>query len=81
MRQPTVSHHLKVLREAGWVRAERRGHEVYYSIEPEAAERFHEIASDLAQASAVASERRTRKGSTPDAPTPALASALPESTG
>lgn len=30
--QPTVSHHLKVLREAGLVRAERRGKEIYYTL-------------------------------------------------
>lgn len=45
--QPTVSHHLRVLREAGWVLAERRGHGVYYSIEPGAAERFRAIAGGL----------------------------------
>ena len=28
--QPTVSHHLKVLRESGWVRSERRGTFVTY---------------------------------------------------
>ncbi|MDQ1683085.1 MAG: ArsR family transcriptional regulator, arsenate/arsenite/antimonite-responsive transcriptional [Frankiaceae bacterium] len=33
--QPTVSHHLKVLREAGFVRTERRGQWIYYSIVPE----------------------------------------------
>ena len=47
VRQPTISHHLRVLREAGWVRAERRGTGVYYSIEPAAAERFRVIAADL----------------------------------
>ncbi|MBI3910235.1 MAG: winged helix-turn-helix transcriptional regulator [Armatimonadetes bacterium] len=31
--QPTISHHLKVLREAGLVRAERRGLWVYYSLD------------------------------------------------
>ncbi len=31
--QPTVSHHLKVLRDAGVVRSERRGSWVYYSLE------------------------------------------------
>jgi ArsR family transcriptional regulator len=30
--QPTVSHHLKVLREAGLVVGERRGRWVYYSV-------------------------------------------------
>lgn len=33
---PTVSHHLRVLREAGLVRSERRGTWVYYSIRHEA---------------------------------------------
>ena len=31
--QPTISHHLKVLREAGLVRSERRGTWVYYELE------------------------------------------------
>lgn len=33
---PTVSHHLRVLREAGLVTSERRGTWVYYSARPEA---------------------------------------------
>ena len=33
---PTISHHLKVLREAGLVDAERRGTWVYYRIRPDA---------------------------------------------
>ena len=33
--QPTVSHHLKVLREAGLVESERRGTWVYYRARPE----------------------------------------------
>jgi ArsR family transcriptional regulator, arsenate/arsenite/antimonite-responsive transcriptional repressor len=45
--QPTVSHHLRVLREAGWVTSERRGTWVYYAIEPAAAERFRAIAGAL----------------------------------
>lgn len=46
--QPTVSHHLKVLREAGWVTAERRGTWIWYSIRAEALDRFRSIAGDLA---------------------------------
>jgi len=42
--QPTVSHHLKVLRDAGWVDAERRGTWVYYRLRPEAAARFRQLA-------------------------------------
>lgn len=45
--QPTVSHHLKVLREAGWVSSERRGSFVYYSLRPEAFRRFGAIAGEL----------------------------------
>src|SRR5205823_14371598 len=33
--QPTVSHHLKVLREAGLVEGERRGTWVWYRVVPE----------------------------------------------
>jgi len=34
--QPTVSHHLRKLREAGLVSADRRGTWVYYRIDPRA---------------------------------------------
>ena len=33
---PTISHHLKVLREAGLITAERRGTWIYYRLEPAA---------------------------------------------
>ena len=33
--QPTISHHLKVLREAGLVESTRRGTWAYYSVKPE----------------------------------------------
>jgi ArsR family transcriptional regulator, arsenate/arsenite/antimonite-responsive transcriptional repressor len=46
--QPTVSHHLKVLREAGWVRTERRGSFIYYFLRPEALARFRHLAGQLA---------------------------------
>jgi ArsR family transcriptional regulator len=36
--QPTVSHHLKVLREAGIVGSERRGLWAYYYVNPDAVE-------------------------------------------
>lgn len=38
--QPTVSHHLKVLREAGVVSCERRGNWIYYRLEAKAASRI-----------------------------------------
>ena len=34
--QPTVSHHLKVLHDAGFVAREKRGTWAYYRLEPEA---------------------------------------------
>ena len=36
--QPTVSHHLRVLRDAGVVRSEREGTFVHYSLDPSAFE-------------------------------------------
>jgi ArsR family transcriptional regulator len=38
--QPTVSHHLKVLREAGIVDSEKRGLWAYYYVRPDALERL-----------------------------------------
>jgi ArsR family transcriptional regulator, arsenate/arsenite/antimonite-responsive transcriptional repressor len=40
--QPTVSHHLKVLREAGIVGSERRGLWAYYYVQPDALEDLSE---------------------------------------
>lgn len=45
--QPTVSHHLKVLREAGWITGERRGTWIWYSLRPEAAARFKQLATSF----------------------------------
>jgi ArsR family transcriptional regulator len=36
LNQPTVSHHLRILREAGLVTCERRGTWVYYQLAPDA---------------------------------------------
>jgi ArsR family transcriptional regulator, arsenate/arsenite/antimonite-responsive transcriptional repressor len=36
--QPTISHHLRLLREAGLVEVERRGTWAYYRLVPEAVE-------------------------------------------
>jgi ArsR family transcriptional regulator len=40
--QPTISHHLKVLREAGLVESTRRGTWGYYRLVPEAIEALRE---------------------------------------
>ncbi|MET4612800.1 ArsR family transcriptional regulator [Rhodococcus sp. PvR044] len=45
--QPTISHHLKVLREAGLLDSERRGTWVYYRVIPAA---LHRLSSALADA-------------------------------
>jgi DNA-binding transcriptional ArsR family regulator len=45
--QPTISHHLKVLREAGWVESDRKGTWIYYSIRPEALRRLRDLAGEL----------------------------------
>jgi ArsR family transcriptional regulator len=42
---PTISHHLRVLREAGLVDSERRGTWVYYCIRPDA---VHQLGALLA---------------------------------
>ncbi len=47
VRQPTVSHHLKVLRDAGWISGERRGTWIWYSLRPEAIERFRLLAGGI----------------------------------
>jgi ArsR family transcriptional regulator len=46
--QPTVSHHLKVLREAGVISGERRGTWIYYRLEPKAAARIASLGHLLA---------------------------------
>jgi ArsR family transcriptional regulator len=40
LNQPTVSHHLRVLRKAGLVTCERRGTWVYYQLAPDALTRI-----------------------------------------
>ncbi len=48
-KQPTVSHHLRALREAGVVVAEPRGRFTYYRLLPEA---FEDAAAQLADLAA-----------------------------
>src|SRR6266545_4214267 len=45
--QPTISHHLKVLRDAGAVVSERRASWVFYRIAPNLIERLGGIARSL----------------------------------
>ncbi len=57
--QPTVSHHLRILREAGIVRAERRGTYVHFALQPTAAERLTALVRGLRPPSTGAAMPRT----------------------
>jgi ArsR family transcriptional regulator, arsenate/arsenite/antimonite-responsive transcriptional repressor len=46
--QPTISHHLKVLREAGVVTSERQGTNVVYSLAPDFGRRWADLGARLA---------------------------------
>lgn len=46
--QPTVSHHLKVLKEAGLLTSERRASWVYYSVVPQALATLSSVLSVVA---------------------------------
>jgi DNA-binding transcriptional ArsR family regulator len=45
--QPTISHHLKVLREAGVVASERQGTNIIYSLAPDFEQRWLAIGAGL----------------------------------
>lgn len=45
--QPTVSHHLRILREAGLVVCERRGTWVYYRLAPDARDRLRDALTSI----------------------------------
>lgn len=45
--QPAISHHLKVLRDAGFVSATRRANFAYYHTTPEALDRFSQVAHQI----------------------------------
>lgn len=59
--QPTVSHHLRVLREAGVVVSERRGSNVYYRVAPDLLERLGVIAQGLVPGGLVPAASLTRE--------------------
>jgi ArsR family transcriptional regulator len=50
--QPTVSQHLKVLRDAGLVRTRRQGTQICYSLEPGAIRELSQVLAALAPQSA-----------------------------
>jgi len=59
--QPTASHHLRVLREAGWIAGERRGTWIWYSLRPEAVRRFRELAGELEPARSLPASGATNR--------------------
>jgi len=61
--QPTISHHLKVLREAGVVVSERRGNSIFYRISPDLIERMGTIAKGLVPGGLVPLSALGRSGS------------------
>ena len=54
VRQPTVSHHLKVLRDAGVVTTRRQGTYIYYRLAPDFAQRWGNLSASLAGLVAIA---------------------------
>jgi ArsR family transcriptional regulator len=54
--QPTISHHLRILRQAGLVRCERRGTWMHYRLQPEALSALRRIDAEVEQLS------RSREG-------------------
>ncbi|MBI2781474.1 MAG: helix-turn-helix transcriptional regulator [Chloroflexi bacterium] len=71
--QPTVSHHLKVLRDAGAVTSERRGNWVFYRLAPNLKDRLGAIAQGLAPGNGLiqVSGLRGRAARTRPTPVPA----------
>jgi ArsR family transcriptional regulator, arsenate/arsenite/antimonite-responsive transcriptional repressor len=57
-KQTTVSHHLKVLREAGLVDSEPSGRFTYYRLRPEVLDELTDHLSELADAARTASDVR-----------------------
>ncbi len=57
--KPTLSHHFRVLEEAGLVRSERRGTNVVYTLQASALE---ELAAELLELAQGLSNKRRRKG-------------------
>jgi ArsR family transcriptional regulator len=51
--QPTISQHLKVLREAGLVASRRRGAQICYSVRPEGLTRLQRLLARIQPALAV----------------------------
>ena len=62
VRQPTVSHHLRILREAGVIEAERRGTSIFYRLSPGVADRLRSFAAELAGGTQLIPAMSLRRG-------------------
>jgi DNA-binding transcriptional ArsR family regulator len=65
--KPTISHHLRLLEEAGLVRSERRGTSIVYTLQANVLEELASELLDLAAgaASSIAARRATKRRSRP----------------
>jgi ArsR family transcriptional regulator len=57
--QPTISHHLKVLRQAGIVASHRQGTSIRYRLHPQAARTLSRLVTSLLPTAAVTGMART----------------------
>lgn len=72
VQQPTVSHHLRILKEAGVIGAQRRGTSIYYFLLPAAAERLRRLAGELTGTpQLIGADSLRRPATTPTAARPA----------
>lgn len=74
--QPTISHHLKVLREAGVVESERSGSWIFYRLAPAAIGRLGALARSLVPGDFVPASDLVRRGR--PRPVPSTVTALPQ---
>jgi DNA-binding transcriptional ArsR family regulator len=78
--QPTVSHHLRVLREAGVVHGDRSGTWIWYRLDPSVADRLAAIARGL-DGPDPARPASALGGGTPGRRLPVLETAIPTPVG
>jgi ArsR family transcriptional regulator len=63
--QPTVSHHLRILRDAGVIASERMGTSIFYRLVPAAADRLRALAGEMSGAPQVIPAGALRRNAPP----------------